>query len=168
MQRRLVVLALMLMAALVVGSAVALAGGGNSANAKLCQKDGWQLLQTSTGGSFASQDACVSDGAIGDTLYGPAVTVTHIGCVVVFVGSVAFNVDRWTFSLTGFTPDSQLTVTFNGESEVIQKTDDSGSATHSFQALPVLAGSTFTETFTDADGVHASATFGPILDCPTG
>jgi hypothetical protein len=41
--------------ACLVVSGPALAEGGNSANAKLCQKGGWQDLQYSSGGSFANQ-----------------------------------------------------------------------------------------------------------------
>ncbi len=47
--------------------AVAPAGAGNSANAKLCQKDGWQALHRADGSSFANQGACVSYGAKGGT-----------------------------------------------------------------------------------------------------
>lgn len=53
-----------------VGVATAAAGngnGGNSGNAKLCQKDGWQSLYTSTGG-FSSEDECVAYAAQGGTL----------------------------------------------------------------------------------------------------
>lgn len=51
-------------AAMWTGSAVA-APGGNSANAKLCQKGGWKALYTSQGAPFANQGACVSYGAKG-------------------------------------------------------------------------------------------------------
>src|SRR5262245_16913197 len=54
--------------ALTVGVATATAGGGNSANAKLCQKNGWQTLYPSTGGTFTSEEACVSYLATGGTL----------------------------------------------------------------------------------------------------
>src|SRR5436190_24334108 len=40
----------------------------NSANAKLCQKGGWQKLQGSDGRRFASEDACVSYAAKGGKL----------------------------------------------------------------------------------------------------
>jgi len=53
---------------LVVGVATATAGSGNSANAKQCQKNGWQHLFTSTGGTFASEEACVSYAAQGNTI----------------------------------------------------------------------------------------------------
>jgi hypothetical protein len=63
--------ALALCAALVLTVGVANAtagGGGNSANAKLCQKDGWTTLIRSDGSSFANQGECVSDAAHGNTL----------------------------------------------------------------------------------------------------
>jgi len=57
--------------ALTVGVATATAGGGhggNSANAKLCQKGGWQNLVRSDGSSFANQGKCVSYAAKGGVL----------------------------------------------------------------------------------------------------
>jgi len=52
-----------------VGAATALAGGGNSENAQLCQKDGWAALARSDGTSFVNQGDCVSYGAQGGTLF---------------------------------------------------------------------------------------------------
>jgi hypothetical protein len=52
----------------VTGGALA-AKGGNSANAKLCQKGGWQELMDSSAAPFASQDQCVSHGAEGGAIY---------------------------------------------------------------------------------------------------
>ena len=53
---------------LTVGVVAASAGnGGNSANAKLCQKGGWTSLLRSDGSSFADQGECVSYGAQGNT-----------------------------------------------------------------------------------------------------
>ena len=49
-------------------SGAALAGNGNSTNAKSCQKNGWQSLITSGGGSFASEEACTSYAARGGVL----------------------------------------------------------------------------------------------------
>src|SRR5690606_14151390 len=43
--------------------------GGNSLNAKACQKNGWQDLVMSTGDAFLSEEACVSYAAQGGTLY---------------------------------------------------------------------------------------------------
>ena len=55
--------------ALTVGIATATAGGGNSANAKLCQKNGWQTLVTATGDTFQSVDECTSYAARGGVLH---------------------------------------------------------------------------------------------------
>src|SRR5262245_325033 len=57
--------------ALAVGVATATAAGpsgGNAANAKLCQKGGWQTLVRSDGTAFGSEEACVSYAATGGTL----------------------------------------------------------------------------------------------------
>jgi hypothetical protein len=47
------------------GTAVA----GNSTAAKKCQKNGWQTLVTSSGTSFASEEACTSYAAQGGVLF---------------------------------------------------------------------------------------------------
>jgi hypothetical protein len=50
---------------------------GNSANAKACQKGGWQLLHTSAGQPFTSEQECVSYGAHGGILVaGPLLVVS--------------------------------------------------------------------------------------------
>lgn len=65
-----IVLALAALLALSVGVSTASAGnGGNSANAKLCQKGGWATLARSEdSSSFANQGDCVSYGAHGGKL----------------------------------------------------------------------------------------------------
>ena len=58
-----------------LGVATATAGtgnGGNSTNAQLCYKGGWQHLYRSDGGTFANQDACVSYAAMGGKLLNSA------------------------------------------------------------------------------------------------
>jgi hypothetical protein len=63
----------------------AAAKGGNSENAKRCQKGGWQSLFDANGGRFANQGDCVSYGAQGGTLYtsaGQAVCETFGGTFV--------------------------------------------------------------------------------------
>jgi hypothetical protein len=63
------VVAAVVAVSLSVGVATATAAkGGNSANAKLCQKGGWMNLQGSDGTQFANQDECVSFGAHGGTI----------------------------------------------------------------------------------------------------
>jgi hypothetical protein len=57
-----------LVLALVFGSS-ALGGGGNSANAKMCKKNGWVGLVRADGSEFENQAACVSYGAKGGVIY---------------------------------------------------------------------------------------------------
>ena len=52
-----------------IGAATASDGGGNSANAKLCQKNGWMNLLASDGTAFSNQGDCVSYGAQGGILH---------------------------------------------------------------------------------------------------
>jgi hypothetical protein len=52
----------------VATAATTSAAGGNNANAKLCQKNGWQNLQGADGTKFASEEQCVSYAAQGGTL----------------------------------------------------------------------------------------------------
>ena len=59
------VVVLGLVVALSVGVATAYAGGGNSANAKLCQNNGWTKVFTSAAQTFSGEAACVSYGAQG-------------------------------------------------------------------------------------------------------
>lgn len=64
-----IVLLLTAICAFGISASVASAdAGGNSVNAKLCQKNGWQNLYTSTGATFAGQDACVAYAAQGGQL----------------------------------------------------------------------------------------------------
>jgi hypothetical protein len=47
------------------------AKSGNSANAKLCQKDGWQDWVRADQTAFANEEDCVSYAALGGTLTVP-------------------------------------------------------------------------------------------------
>ena len=58
--------------ALTAGITTATAGGGNSANAKKCQKNGWQALVNATGSAFTSEDECTAYAAHGGSLYSAA------------------------------------------------------------------------------------------------
>lgn len=62
---------LVLALALVLSASSALAGGGNSANAKLCQKGGWMNWVRADKTPFANQGDCVSYAARGGTLTSP-------------------------------------------------------------------------------------------------
>lgn len=143
----------------------AFGAGGNSANAKFCQKGGWQELQSNTGDTFASQDECVSYGAEGGSLFHPSVTAnpTH----------VPEGVDSFV-TVAGFHPSSSGDLTIHalpagGTVTML------GIPTNASGGLPVFStgftagacanGVTGAElTFEDVFGVHASTIV--TLDCP--
>jgi hypothetical protein len=54
---------------LVLAGGALAADGGNSGNAKLCQKAGWEALMDSSANQFANEGACVSYGAQGGAIY---------------------------------------------------------------------------------------------------
>jgi hypothetical protein len=66
-------------AGLILVNAALASGGGNAANAKLCQKDGWSKLMDSSGQQFAGQDACVGYAANGGAVYAAA-TIDVAAC----------------------------------------------------------------------------------------
>ena len=151
----------LLLACLAV-SGVALAGGGNSANAKKCQKGGWQTLQTSTGGTFANQDECVSYGAQGGELFRPLLTA---------VPTEVVEDQGIDLTASGFHASANATVDivlFGGGSLTLPAvTDATGGRmfTSVFTSGACANGISGAEyTFTDEFGLHASATV--TLDCP--
>jgi hypothetical protein len=75
-----IVLLLCAVFSLTVGVGSATAGGGNSANAKQCQKGGWQTLFRSDGTSFKNDGACVSYAARGGTLTTKTKTKSQLDC----------------------------------------------------------------------------------------
>ena len=147
-------------------SGPALAGGGNSSAAKLCQKGGWQAVQTGTGGTFTSEEACVSAGAHGVALFKPSVTVspTHVP------EGVSSSV-----TVTGFHPSSSGDLTIHvlpagGTLTFLAIPTNSAGAlppgiTATFTAGACANGVTGAEiSFTDVFGLHASTIL--TLDCP--
>ena len=57
-------LAIVVLAGVIAAQAALGAAGGNALGAKLCQKNGWQALQTSSGGTFGSPGECASYAAV--------------------------------------------------------------------------------------------------------
>ena len=163
MQRRLAFLSALAIVALGLGTSPALAGGGNSGSAKACQKGGWQQLQTGLGVTFASQSQCVSYAAQGGMLFAPTLTITQT-TVCVQSSATGNFVYEWSEQGTGFTPNSSLTITTDGDSLTLPTPFDStGAKTVHF--IPDSAGETLSVTWTDGNGVHASATLGPTEAC---
>jgi hypothetical protein len=108
LMRMRVLLVLCTTIALTVGVAAAMGGnGGNSANAKLCYKGGWQTLARSNGSSFASQDACVSYAANGGTLLHAAPISTYL------YSSSEFH-QSYDVTGTGFTANHAISFTASG------------------------------------------------------
>jgi len=66
--RFIIILAAVAATLVFAGSTVA-ANGGNSANAKLCQKGGWKTLMDASAKPFSGSDDCVSYGAEGGLIY---------------------------------------------------------------------------------------------------
>lgn len=58
-----------LVSALVLAGAAVAGNGGNSGNAKLCHKSGWETLMDSSAHAFASEDGCVSYGGHDGAIY---------------------------------------------------------------------------------------------------
>jgi len=69
--------------ALTVGVASATADGGNSVNAQLCQKGGWQSTAfTESGGTFGSEAECVAYAAHGGTIASIMVSTALAHCAI--------------------------------------------------------------------------------------
>jgi len=147
-----------------VFAAGALAGSGNSASAKLCQKDGWKWAVDSAGGAFANADDCVAYGARGGDVFTPVLTAepSH----VVEEQGIVVKASGFHASSTGVLSIQMLPVT-GIPSELLAVTNANGELTASsvFTAGACAAGRTgATFTYTDGSGVHASASV--TLDCP--
>jgi len=148
-----------LSAALLAGALAAVpagASGGNSANAKLCQKGGWQTAQSNNGSGFASNDDCTSYAASGGVLFAPALSVTSGGCVG-FNGTV-FAFEH--FTATGFHTNSNLSFFLPGQQyplPVDVLTDVTGSGELPGYVLYDPGPAAITAV--DAQGVHATISF---------
>jgi hypothetical protein len=82
MSRRLL-LVLCAVVALTVGVAAATADNGNSVNAQLCQKGGWQSTAfTQGGGTFGSEAACVAYASHGGTIASVVVSTALVHCAI--------------------------------------------------------------------------------------
>jgi hypothetical protein len=145
-------------------AALASAGGGNSANAKLCQKGGWQTLVRSDGSTFASEEACVSYAAHG-TLFQAA----SISPYSQFTGSFF---QRVAVRGSGFTPNQTITFSESGlgpggvvDSAGTVTSDSSGqfdsgadSLTNFWVVVAVCADGPQTIHITATDGTHIGST----------
>jgi hypothetical protein len=154
-------LGLALLAAFVFAGGALAAKGGNSANAKLCQKGGWQTLMDSSAASFSSQDACVSYGAQGGTIYALA-SLTVEPCANqpfdgLCVQTSGFGLAPTTFATTPLLKNGSATTT---EFLIVQADGTvSGSPFSHFEA-PCVAGNVYSAT---ATGTSAGSLSTPAM-----
>jgi hypothetical protein len=137
---------------------------GNAANAKRCQKGGWQTLKTGDGGLFTSEEACVAYAAQGGSLFRP---------MLVAVPTEVVEDQGIDLYATGFHPNASSKVKIEdfggGSIELFALTDENGSShfTSVFTSGPDgacangLSGAQY--TFTDSFGL--TATVAVTLDC---
>jgi len=140
-----------------VGAASALAGGGNSTNAKLCQKNGWQVVQSDNGGTFTSNDDCTAQAAEGAGVFAPALVATQNGCFTINDNG-PFALEH--FDASGFHSNSDISFYPPGSQypfPVQVTTDANGSASLPGYVLENPGAGSLTAI--DAQGVHATVNF---------
>lgn len=150
---------LVLVAALALfafGTSAALAGGGNSAGAKQCQKSAWQSLQTDNGTTFADEEACTSYTAQGGVLFSPTV-VPNLQYCLLFDGTL---IALYGFTASGFHANSTVSFQRLPDPYVV------ASATTDANGVAIFPGALVLDPFgpasmtaTDAQGTHASVEF---------
>ena len=148
-----------LMAAMVPGVTTAAADGGNSENAKACQKGGWKNLLTGAHDRFSSAGDCVSYAAQGGRLFAPELT---------FNCSPGLFYGTYQIWWTGirFTPDSTgvarswSTLSFDTTWAVTTDADGDVYIGWSLNSGPAAANGSSTSyaEFTDGTGLFASLT----------
>jgi hypothetical protein len=149
-----------------VVSALALTGralaakGGNSGNAKLCQKSGWQGLMDSTAASFANQDQCVSYGAHGGAIYALArIEVTASAnqpADGLFVSTSGFGLEPTTLVTTPILQNGQE---IQFESLIVDANGEVNGSPFGFINAPCVDGNVYsaTATGTSADSLSTPA-----------
>ena len=161
-RRSLLVLAVATATFAVVGVSGAVAGGGNSASAKLCQKSGWQSVETDAGGVFADAEACTSYAAEGGTLFSPVLSPSLLYCFGLGVDGQITYYAIYSFSLSGFHPNSLVTFRLPGSPYPFPgftvTTDANGSAV-SPGGVVYDPGAPAGLEATDTQGVHGSVEF---------
>jgi hypothetical protein len=157
-------LMLALVATLVAALAVtggALAGnGGNSANAKLCQKGGWETLMDASANAFPNQDACVSYGAHGGAIY--ALARLHVEpCATQPADGLCVSTSGFGLAPTTFvtTPLLKNDVAVTTEFLVVQADGTVNGSPFGHIGAPCVAGNVYSAT--------ASGTSADSLSTPT-
>ena len=155
-------------------------GGGNSLNAKSCQKNGWQGLVTSSGAPFTGQDACVSYAAKGGVLF-RAQSITFAALADKTFGDADFVVSATassglpvTFTASGPCTITGATVKLTGAGSCMITASQPGDAVW-YKATDVprtfaIAKGNQTVTFTSANPtpVNVGATYTPTATATSG
>jgi hypothetical protein len=150
---------LVLVAALAMfafGTSAALAGGGNSAGAKECQKNAWQSVQTNDGITFADEEACTSYTAQGGVLFSPAL-VPNLQYCLLFNGTL---IALYGFTASGFHANSAVIFQRLPDPYVFGTTMTDANGVATFPGALVLDPfGPASMTATDAQGTHSSVEF---------
>ena len=127
MKKGSIVVALCAAVATLVFAGAATAGSGNSANAKKCQKTGWQNWVRADQTPFASETACTSYAAKGGTLTVPAPpkSASQILCES-YGGTFGASTDTALWTCNGW-PQPTLDATFIDHFFALLQECDSGS-----------------------------------------
>jgi hypothetical protein len=158
-----IVLALLatLTAALVFAGGALAAKGGNSANARLCQKGGWQALMDSSARSFPNQGACVSYGAHGGAIYALARLEVELCANQPFdgicVSTSGFGLEPTTIVTTPLLKNGVPVLT---DFLIVQADGTVGAPPISFFEAPCVAGNVYSAT---ATGTSADSLGTPTL-----
>ena len=165
----LVLLAALASAFILAGGALA-ANGGNSTNAKLCQKAGWQTLMDSSSAPFTSQDECVSYGARGGAIYALASLEVEPCSSQPFdglcVSTSGFGLAPTTFVTTPLLKNGSAVTT---ELLIVQANGIVGGSPFAHFEAPCVAGNVYsaTATGTSADSLSTPTVPGiPITSNP--
>lgn len=123
-------------------------GPGNSPSAQQCHKGGWQNLATSTGATFANQDACVAYAAHGGVLRpkpSTTFTDTYSGCTET-LGGICRSYSDLLVQGTGLLPGAQVIYCYTGGCLPWDLVAPDGTLNFDFGAAECILGSYWTTT----------------------
>jgi len=138
-----------------VAASSAFAGGGNSSNAKLCQKQGWEGLQTDSGRTFTSDEDCTSYAANGGVFFTPSLTPTFRYCLGLNDQMYAF----YDFAGSGFHPNSAVSFREPGQAFPFYTVTSDANGGVVLPGSVVYTPGPVGMTASDAQGVHAEISF---------
>jgi len=149
LRKSVVALALLatLVSALVFAGGSLAANGGNAANAKLCQKDGWQALMDSAAAPFSSEGQCVNYGAHGGAIYARASIEVELCASQPFdgicVSTSGFGLKPTTVVTTPLLKNGAAVLT---DILIVQADGTVGAPPISFFEFPCVAGNVYSAT----------------------